>query len=227
MLAVGERPFYHNGTLYYIDMFDNSLYRFAIAEDRVYKTTIDEVDFANPYKDTPGFIMPIQDKPNQYLVGLGRTVAVINWDGQSYRGRKAQELFTVPQNVNLNGLLVSPQNDWYIGSFAPGFCAAPASQSLIGYLRDQQIVNFGGNFKTSVGEALVGHTVYQIDACTKTLSAFDWNPANGQLGRLENISESWIFCFYYGVIFMWCFSKTTCRYEIGAAVGCSTNRIDC
>lgn len=162
-------------------MLGKMIYRYAIDEDRVYWLGLDE-------KNTPGFFVPIENKPNHYLAGLGNKAVVFKWDGHKYKAERVQELFSAPAGIELNGLVVSPQNDWYIGNYAPGFCAAPATQSLFGYLRDKQFVKFGGSFNTSVGEVMIGQTVYQIDACTKTLSAFDWNPDNGQLSELRNYS---------------------------------------
>lgn len=161
-------------------MFGKALYRYAYAQNQVYRTVVDNVS-------TLGFFVPTQ-VPNHYIAGVGNTAAIINWDGHSARASRVGNMFAAPSGASLNGLLVSPTNDLYTGTFTPRFCAAPPSQSILGYLRNRQLVNFGGQLVASFGEVLIGTIFYYIDPCTRTLFAFNWNPANGHFGKQRNCS---------------------------------------
>ena len=177
-VLVGGKPFWNNGNLFYVDMFGKALYRYSFAEDKAYKTVI-----AGNDKMT-GIFLPIKNNPNQYIVGMGNTVGTISWDGHSASATKVRELFHVAPTSTLNGLFVSPKNDFYTGDYdSARFCGAPQRQSVFGYLRNKQLKTFATDTESSAGMVLIEatNTVYHIDACLQVIKSFKWNPSNGEL----------------------------------------------
>lgn len=188
-LQVGEKPFWSNGSLYYVDMFGGTLHRYSLAKDKVYTVKVPGIT------GHPGFFVPIEDRRNRYVVGLSNAAIIIIWNGRSPWAIKERTLFTIPPNTNLNGLLISSQNDWYTGSYADSFCMAPPNQSVFQYLRSKTLENVSNNMGATVGMILIEktNTIYHVDACLKELRSFKYNPLNGklckskQLGRLLHL----------------------------------------
>lgn len=158
-------------------MLARTLNRFSLNEDRVYAAKVPD------FTGFPGFVVPIQDNPDQYLAGLGDTATIINWDGHSPVATKAGELITGPLGTNINSLLVSPENDIYAGNYANGFCFVPPHQSVFGLLRNKHLNTFASDMGSSIGMALIEatNTVYQIDSCHANLNSFKWDRSTGEL----------------------------------------------
>lgn len=178
-LQVSEMPFWSNGSLYYVDMFAKTLYRYSYCEDKVYEASVAD------NQDYPGFLIPIKDSPNRFIAGLGTKGSIINWDGRSATATKENDLFTIPPNTNLNTLMISPQNDLYTGNYADNLCAAAPHLSVFGYSRNKKFKTFANNVGSTVGMALIEKTktVYQIDPCQQALHAFTWDSSTGELGE--------------------------------------------
>lgn len=175
---MGETTFWTNGSLYYVDSFGKGLYRYSFAEDKVYKTEIVGNEIF------PDLFVPIAGRLNRFIVGLHNAATIINWDGVSPTATRLGVLFAVTPNTSINGMMVSPKNDIYTGNYDTfRACAAPAKQSVFGYLRCKQLKTFAYDIGASVGMVLIEatNTVYHIDSCTKLLISFKWNPSNGEL----------------------------------------------
>lgn len=176
-LQVSEAPFWSNGSLYYVDMIGRTLHRYSYDEDRVFTTkVVDNTGYA-------GFLLPIQNRRNRFIAGFGRRATIINWDGVSPTATKERDLFAVPPHTNLNGLLVSPENDLYTGNYADNLCYAPPHQSVFGYLRNGQFGTLSTDFGSTVGMVLIEatNTVYHVDSCKSAIVSFKWNRHTGQL----------------------------------------------
>lgn len=57
-------------------MIGSAYYRYSYDENKVYKTTVDDMDLT-------GFIQPMRGQKNRFLVGLKGAVSIMNWDGIS------------------------------------------------------------------------------------------------------------------------------------------------
>lgn len=176
-LKVSEAPFWSDGSLYYCDMLVGTLNRYSYADDKVYTAIIPGVTGFG------GFLVPIQNRRNQYLVGVGRKVIIVNWNGRSQTATKAGDLFSVATRTNVCGLLVSPRNDFYTGNYADGLCYVAPHQSVYGYLRNKKLKTFANDMGSSVGMVLVEatNTVYQVDSCRRQINSFKWNKLTGEL----------------------------------------------
>lgn len=177
-LKLGEKPYWSNGNLYYVDLLTGAIYRYAYCEDKLYTATI------AGNQTTSGFIVPFKNNANQFIVGLDNVATVISWDGVSSTATQVRTLFTGRSQTTLNGLLVSPQNDLYSGNLdTVNYCGASPKQQVYQYLRDQTFAEVANNMGSTAGMVLIEktNTVYQIDGCLKALNAFTWNPLTGEL----------------------------------------------
>lgn len=88
--AMGEGPHWDMSTfsLYYVDLNDAHLLRYAYLEKKVYKCTIPGETFA-------GFVIAVANKPNYFVVGSGVKVNLVYWDGISEICQVKETLYTV------------------------------------------------------------------------------------------------------------------------------------
>lgn len=182
---MGKNPIWDsrgNGSVCYVDLFGKAAYRYDFGTDKVYQLIIDN-------EHRIGLLAPVGNAPNQYIVGLGNTATVINWDGQSSSATRLRDLFTVAPNIGLTSLSVSPENDLYVGNYASTFCGEPQNLPVYDFLRDGQFAEDGSGFMNTAGLFLLNDTVYQVDACKVSLSAFDWNPSNGRLCEYLRLND--------------------------------------
>lgn len=188
---MGDKPYWSNGNLYYVDSNAGAIFRYSYCEDKVYKATV------TGNQITAGFIVPVQNSANQFIVGLGNVASVIYWDGVTPTVTKDRDLFTGRTNTAFNGILVSSQNDLYTGNIdTSNYCGAKPNQQVYEYLRNRTFAEVANNLGSTTGMVLIEktNTVYQIDGCTQTLNSFSWNSLTGEL--CKDIF-SLVFFFFY------------------------------
>lgn len=174
-------PFWDAKTknVYFADVFNNLIARYSYEENKVYVATIADATF-------PGFIMPVDGCPNRYLIGTSNTAILAHWDGRSSTATKERDVFSIPDG--LISATVSPTNDIYVGSYGTKLCSEPRRISLYEYSKYGCLESVADNFVSSVGSALdeKARIFYQLDACRKSITAFNWNHETGRLCK----------CFY-------------------------------
>lgn len=186
-MVVGDVPFWDDDTnsLYYIDLFGKAFYRYSYDEDKVYKLVVDSASYAT-------FIQPIEGHRNRFLIGINGTASVFNWDGHSSEAAKVKDVFSIAPNTNFNSFTVGPNNDFIAGGFGGVFCGSEANISLYQYdAATGELCSGEAHYKSITGLALneKENTLYNLDACTQTIKALDYNPQNGDLCKTE-IHES-------------------------------------
>lgn len=89
---LGEGPHWDVATqsLYYVDIRVGKLHRYDYNENKVYKAQIEGETLA-------GFVTPVEGTSDQFVVGAGRRMIVVTWDGVSETAKVNRTLFQVQQ----------------------------------------------------------------------------------------------------------------------------------
>lgn len=130
------------------------------------------------------FIQPIAGRKNRFLIAMNEKAVVINWDGHSSKGTVVKEVFSAEKDTNLDGFTVGPNNDFFTGNFANDFCASDADLPVYQYLADSdELKTVATGYKSTTGLIMneKTKTLYHLDSCTKTLSAFDYDSKNRRI----------------------------------------------
>ncbi|XP_054728966.1 regucalcin-like isoform X1 [Anastrepha obliqua] len=87
---LGEGPHWdvESQSLYYVDIEAGKILRYDYQENKVYGSKVEGIDLA-------GFIVPIAGQSDKFVVGAGRSVVVVSWDGVSETSKVDRVLFSV------------------------------------------------------------------------------------------------------------------------------------
>ncbi|XP_011200668.2 regucalcin isoform X1 [Bactrocera dorsalis] len=90
---LGEGPHWDIETqsLYYVDIEAGKILRHDYQEDKVYHSKVEDVELAS-------FIVPVEGQSDKFVVGAGRRVLVVTWDGVSPTSKVDRVLFEVQQD---------------------------------------------------------------------------------------------------------------------------------
>lgn len=90
---LGEGPHWDVATqsLYFVDINAGKLLRYDYNANKIYKAKIEGEDLA-------GFVTPVEGTTDQFVVGSGRRVIVVQWDGVSTTAKVLRPLFEVQLN---------------------------------------------------------------------------------------------------------------------------------
>lgn len=96
---LGEGPHWDetHQSLFYNDIYgkDASIFRYDFNEDKVYSATIDLED------PVVGFIIPHANCTlDEYVIGIGKRVGVVHWDGVSTKAILGQIVFELDEDKN-------------------------------------------------------------------------------------------------------------------------------
>ncbi|ALC49810.1 smp-30 [Drosophila busckii] len=95
--GLGEGPHWdeQRQSLYYVDIEAGGLLRYDYKQNKVYKAQIEGEKLA-------GFVLPIAGNPQEFAVGCGRRVVIVNWDGASPVAKPVRTLFEVQPEYEAN-----------------------------------------------------------------------------------------------------------------------------
>ncbi|XP_020715460.1 regucalcin isoform X2 [Ceratitis capitata] len=90
---LGEGPHWDVETqsLYYVDIEAAKILRYDYQENKVYHSQVEGIELA-------AFIVPVEGQKNKFVVGAGRSVVVVTWDGVSETSKVDRVLFDVQQD---------------------------------------------------------------------------------------------------------------------------------
>ncbi|XP_068159481.1 regucalcin isoform X1 [Drosophila tropicalis] len=95
--GLGEGPHWdaERQSLYYVDIEAAGLLRYDYNQNKVYKAKVEGESLA-------GFVLPIEGKPQEFAVGCGRRVLIVNWDGIAPVAKVVRTLFEVQKEYESN-----------------------------------------------------------------------------------------------------------------------------
>ncbi|KAG5683826.1 hypothetical protein PVAND_013089 [Polypedilum vanderplanki] len=174
-------------SLYFVDIFGPAIFRYKGGE--IYKATIKDNE------DTPiGFITPVANTTNEFVIGLGKELTVIKWDGKSGQATVVKILSKVDSNFadnRINDGKCDPHGRVYFGTMG-----SPEdknlSKSLPGSLyrydvESKSSINLRG--RIGIGNGLAWNEklgkFYYVDSVTRDVKVFDYDSSTGNLSNEE------------------------------------------
>jgi gluconolactonase len=113
MNLLGKNLFHCNDTnvLYWCDILGGQILRMDLNNNNTIRV------FRILGERTISFCVPIKGKKDQYIVGAGRRLLLVNWDGNTTIGQIAKVLGEIPINgVRINQVNVDKQGRLYFGT---------------------------------------------------------------------------------------------------------------
>jgi sugar lactone lactonase YvrE len=118
--VLGEGPHWDikRQSLYYIDIYgtNQSVTRYDYNEDKAYNAKI-------PGYPVLSFIIPVEDSEDQFLVGVGKQLLVIQWDGKSNEAKPINIVGEVEKDMpenRFNDAKCDPYGRFYGGTMRLG-----------------------------------------------------------------------------------------------------------
>jgi len=188
--VIGEGPHWDADTqsLYYNDIYgkDSSILRYDFKENKTYSATIDG-------EPVVSFIIPVAGTSDQFAVGIGRRVGVVQWDGKSSKAKLVRIAFEVEKGDEFktnrfNDAKADASGRLYAGTMRLEECGdlfASFSGSLYKYIQGESVDKLRGNISVSNGLAWDFNTnkFYYIDTCQLDIKEFDYDPKTGNLSN--------------------------------------------
>lgn len=86
----------HSKSLFFVDIIESFIFRYDYDGDKCYKANIE-----GEVGTKVGFIVPVEGKSDQFVVGLGPRFVLIKWDGTSALAKRVKVLAEVDQDVKV------------------------------------------------------------------------------------------------------------------------------
>ncbi|XP_073955501.1 regucalcin-like isoform X2 [Choristoneura fumiferana] len=88
---LGEGPHWdaREQALYFVSIFDKSIHRYDPSNGKHTRSVL---------SDMPGFVIPVEGKPNHFVVSLKRRVVEVEWDGADGSARELRTIAEVDQD---------------------------------------------------------------------------------------------------------------------------------
>lgn len=173
-------------SVYFSDTLIQNLYRYSLDDDKMYSFTVAGLTL-------PSVIVPISGSCDQYFIGANGSAYIVEWDGQSSTGNIKRPLFSVTQNTIVMAVAATPTGELYLGTYSINHCTTDSNKSLYKYSAEDGLIEIANHYRSTNGIAIIGNTLYQLDGCERTLSAFDRNPCSGDLSECLTSSPIWTF----------------------------------
>lgn len=188
--VLGEGPHWDAETqsLYYIDIYgtEYSILRYSPAENKTYGATIDG-------EPVVSFIIPVAGTADEFAVGIGRRVGIVQWDGKSPKGQLVRVALEVEDTAEFkhnrfNDAKTDPSGRLYAGTMRiedcdlfthshGAFYKFAANEPLV-KLRDPVRISNGLTWNEKTNK------FYFVDSCDLDVKEFDYDPATGNICKL-------------------------------------------
>lgn len=217
--VIGEGPHWDADTqsLYYNDIYGSeaSILRYDFNENKTYLAKIGELMLllcrrmlklmnilivTEDGEPVVSFIIPVEGTTDQFAVGIGRRVGVIQWNGKSTQANLLRIVFEVEKDPSFkfnrfNDAKADPKGRFFGGTMRLEECGdlfASTSGSLYRYAKDEQVAKLKTNISVSNGLAWNEKTnkFYYIDTCQLNIKEFDYDPNTGDLCEYNTMSSS-------------------------------------
>lgn len=192
---LGEGPHWDvaRQSLYYVDIFGPSILRYDAKSGEIYKATIKD-------DDSPiGFIIPVAETTDEFVIGANRRVLLIKWDGRSGQATVSKVLTEVDKeyqgNRNNDGK-VDPNGVLFFGSMGDELkfnLAETRVGSFYRYSKETGLMNLKSSVGISNGLTwdVKRNKFYYIDSVTRDVKEFDYDPVTSGICKLSYFMYDW------------------------------------
>ncbi|CAG4928753.1 unnamed protein product [Colias eurytheme] len=109
---LGEGPHWskEDQALYFVSIFDQTVHKYVPSTGRHTKSKLDAM---------PGFIIPVEGKKDQFVVGLKREVVVIQWDGENGTAKRLKTITELDKHTpdnRINDAKADPRGRLFVGT---------------------------------------------------------------------------------------------------------------
>ncbi|CAL8113459.1 unnamed protein product [Orchesella dallaii] len=165
--------------LYYVDITGQFVNRYVPATGERTRARIDQGEVS--------MVMPVQGQENRYVIGVGKTLQLMEWDGRSTTPTSLTTMFTVePDNpgISFNDGKCDTKGRLWAGTFS----AQPIASLYRVTNTIQQVVS---NVGTSNGIAWnkANTLMYYIDTPTRKVDVFDFNDEEGTISNRRTVFD--------------------------------------
>nr|CBY89799.1 DCA protein [Drosophila yakuba] len=182
--ALGEGPHWDvdRQSLYYVDLESAGINRYDFKQNKVYKSKIEGEEFAS-------FILPVENKPQEFAVGCGRRTVIVQWDGVSAVAKVTRTLFEVEpdrKDNRINDAKTDPNGRFYGGTMATsGDIFTQWNGDLYSWQAGGQPKSIREKVGISNGLAwdVKAKKFYFIDTNNHEVLAYDYNQSTGAVSN--------------------------------------------
>lgn len=195
LCLLGEGPHWDDLTqnLYFIDIYGGTVNRYCFTENKTYSANIEN-------EDVIGFIVPVEGNNNEFVVGIGRRIGVIHWDGKSKTSKVVRIVGEVEKDPKFK---TNRFNDGKCDRFGRIYAGTMRLEEC-GDIFDAQMGSFykyakdTNNFEKlreniSVSNGLCWNDqlnkFYYIDSCTLDVKEFDYDPKTGRISNERQVID--------------------------------------
>ncbi|XP_021965763.1 regucalcin isoform X3 [Folsomia candida] len=176
--------------LLYVDLTGQKVYRYVPESGECYHLKIDEAWVP--------VIIPVKDDPNKYLVSVGRSIQIMEWDGKSETAESFKTLNTVDNDNPTNWL-----NDGKCdasGRFWTGSVGQYSFQTGKADLKKGTLYSLGKDaklkghiseidFSNGLTWSPDNRTMYYNDSYSGVVAAFDFDIMDGKLSNRRSVFD--------------------------------------
>lgn len=188
---LGEGPHWDEASqsLYYNDIYGDeaSILRYDYQENQVYTAKIDG-------EPVVSFIIPVANTTDQFAVGIGRRVGIVQWDGVSPKAKLGPIAFEVDEveTNRFNDAKADPVGRFYGGTMRYekfGDLFENAAGTFYRYIKGEGVKDLLHKIHVSNGLAWneKENKFYYIDSCKLDVKEYDYDSKNGNICKLFDI----------------------------------------
>nr|ADI77977.1 Smp-30 protein [Drosophila melanogaster] len=188
--ALGEGPHWDvdRQSLYYVDLESAGINRYDFKQNKVYRAKIEGEIFAS-------FILPVENKPQEFAVGCGLRTVIVQWDGVSAVAKVTRTLFEVQPDLKenrLNDAKTDPNGRFYGGTMA---ASGDIFTQWKGELYSWQAGGQPNAIRSKVGISnglawdVKAKKFYFIDTNNHEVLAYDYNQSTGAVSNPKVIFD--------------------------------------
>jgi len=193
--TLGEGPFWdaETSSLVYVDIFGGRLWRYWTESGRVQRLDV-EPDASG---STVSFVVGVEGRPHDWLVGVGRTVGVVTWAEQDpdLVRRKCRPLVTVEKELPLNRFNDAKCDETgrlWAGTMGPESSpgvVTPAQGALYRFTDNMEPQTVLDKVDLSNGLAWSEQHFYYIDTCRLAVDRFSYDGSTGNIDNREKLVD--------------------------------------
>jgi len=192
MNLIGEAPYYDHttGFLYWTDIVGGQIFRMDTTTQRLYTAKILGETYIS-------FIFPVEGTTNQYIVGAGKRLLLINWDGVHTMAQIIRILTELPfDGVRFNDAKTDSHGRLYLGTMISEetgtvFDMTKRVGSLYRFTMEEGLVELKTKVGLSNGLAFneKTNTFYYVDSYDLNIKQYHYDVKTGNITNEKVLTD--------------------------------------